>query len=190
MDKTWNIKIYNILILYWDNVFQVLYSCDFRTPLTSAFWCKNYSQYNLENGFFDLDKTWRETWNVLAKKQGTLCMLCAHFVLCYLCTCLVKTLYGINYVKSALYRINNNNNNNFRKCCDRGTAANSNNWSQIWRCHRAHSESPAHDGGEIWDFVQGSGRHGASTGVKNLGYTNDVNLFVIYDIDVLGRPSC
>ncbi len=40
--------------------------CDFRTRLASAFWCKNSLQYNLENGFFDLDKT----WNLLAKKTG------------------------------------------------------------------------------------------------------------------------
>ncbi len=40
LDKTWNVKIYKISILYWDNFFRVLYSCDFRTSLVSAFWCQ------------------------------------------------------------------------------------------------------------------------------------------------------
>ncbi len=52
------LKIY-ISILYWDKFFQDLYSCDFRMPLVSAFWCQNCLHYNLENDPFDLDKTWR-----------------------------------------------------------------------------------------------------------------------------------
>ncbi len=58
MDKTWNVKMYNISILYSGNFSQVLHSCNFRTSLVSAFWYHNYPQYNLENGLFDLDKTW------------------------------------------------------------------------------------------------------------------------------------
>ncbi len=69
LDKTWNVKIYNISILYRDNFFQVFYSCDFRTHLASAFWCKNCLQYNLENGFFDLDKP-GDNLEFLGKKNG------------------------------------------------------------------------------------------------------------------------
>ncbi len=36
LDKTWNVKIYNISILCWDNFFQVLYPCNFRMPLAYA----------------------------------------------------------------------------------------------------------------------------------------------------------
>ncbi len=50
------LKIYSISILYWENFVQDLCSSDFRTPLASAFWCKNCPYYNLENGHFDLDK--------------------------------------------------------------------------------------------------------------------------------------
>ncbi len=51
------------------NVSKFFYSCDFRTPLVSAaIWCKNCLQYNLENGFFDLEITWK----FLPKKLGTL----------------------------------------------------------------------------------------------------------------------
>ncbi len=42
MNKTWNVKIYNISILYLGNLFQVLYSCNFRMSLVSAFWCQNW----------------------------------------------------------------------------------------------------------------------------------------------------
>ncbi len=59
LDKTWNVKIYKISILSWDEFFHFLYSCKFRTSLVSAFWCQNCPHYNLENDLFDLDKTWR-----------------------------------------------------------------------------------------------------------------------------------
>ncbi len=63
LQKTWikpGMLRYTTFQYYIENFFfQVLYFCDFREPLVSAFWCKNYLQYNLENGFFDLDKTWR-----------------------------------------------------------------------------------------------------------------------------------
>ncbi len=36
-DKTWNVKIYNISILYWDNFFHILCWCKFKMPLVSAF---------------------------------------------------------------------------------------------------------------------------------------------------------
>ncbi len=55
MDKTWNVKIYNISILYW----KFLYSYNFRSPFASAFGSQNYLHYNLENYLFDLDKTVR-----------------------------------------------------------------------------------------------------------------------------------
>ncbi len=59
LDKTWNVKIYKISILYWNNFSHVLYSSEFWTSLVSAFWCQNCPHYNLENDLFDLDKTWR-----------------------------------------------------------------------------------------------------------------------------------
>ncbi len=58
LDKIWNVNRYKISILYWDNFFHVLYSCKFRIPLVSAFWCQNWSHYNLENDLLDLNKTW------------------------------------------------------------------------------------------------------------------------------------
>ncbi len=50
LDKTWNVKIYNISMLYSGNFSQMLYCCDFRTSLVSSFWCHNCPHYNLENG--------------------------------------------------------------------------------------------------------------------------------------------
>ncbi len=57
MDKTWNVKIYNISI---ETIFSrfctpVILECLWRLPLGA----KHCSQYNLESGFFDLNKTWR-----------------------------------------------------------------------------------------------------------------------------------
>ncbi len=61
--KTWikpGMLRYTTFQYYIETIFfQVMYSCDFSIPLASPFWCKNCLQYNLENGFFDLDKTWR-----------------------------------------------------------------------------------------------------------------------------------
>ncbi len=50
---------YTIFQYYIETIFSKFFYCEFRTPLASAFWGKNCSQFNLENGFFDLDKTWR-----------------------------------------------------------------------------------------------------------------------------------
>ncbi len=69
-DKTWNIKIYKISILYWDNVFHVLYSCEFRTSLVSAIWRQNCPHYNLENDLLDMDKTLRYPGILWLKQTG------------------------------------------------------------------------------------------------------------------------
>ncbi len=69
LDKTWIVKIYKISILYWDNFFHVLYSCDFRICLVSAFWCQNCPHYNLENDLFDL----HITWNLMTKTNWEPC---------------------------------------------------------------------------------------------------------------------
>ncbi len=52
--------VYHILFLYWDNFFSqfcttVILERLWRLPFDD----KICSQYNLENFFFDLDKTWR-----------------------------------------------------------------------------------------------------------------------------------
>ncbi len=60
------VNIYNGAFLSIKDLFffQVLYSCDFRTPLVSAFWWRNCPHYNLENGLLDLEIT----GNFMAKK--------------------------------------------------------------------------------------------------------------------------
>ncbi len=70
MDKTWNVKICNISILYWNNVFHVLYSCDFRMHLVSAFWCQNCLHCYLHNGLFWTGQNLKIIWNFIAKKPG------------------------------------------------------------------------------------------------------------------------
>ncbi len=71
MDKTCTVQIYNILILYWEFLFQYLYFCNFKTPLVSAFWWHNCPHYI----------TWRMpflTWT------STFCTLLKAIYLCLL----------------------------------------------------------------------------------------------------------
>ncbi len=76
LDKTWNVNIYKISILYCHNFFYVLYSCEFRMSFVSAFWCQNCPHYNLENNLL----TWRKPGANLEfydlNKLGTLSFKC------------------------------------------------------------------------------------------------------------------